>query len=124
MHVCTRVLTHSSHATVQHLCISLFLIHSDFSLFGRNLLVRGASRAEITLCHDKYTLVHIDETDPQDQFATEGRSHSHLTRHLFLRRRYRVLGRQSLGTSGIVMCQAQLGLKPWAWAGLQRAQAC
>ena len=28
------------------------------------------------------------------------------------------------GGRWVVMCQAQLGLKPRAWAGLQRAQAC
>ena len=66
---------------VQHLrtILSLILTNSevrkllsDFSLIGRDLLARGASEAADRLRPDQQALSHVDETAPQDQFATEG----------------------------------------------------
>ena len=45
---------------------------SDFSLIGRDLLARGASKAADSLRPDQEALAHVDETAPQDQFVTEG----------------------------------------------------
>jgi hypothetical protein len=45
---------------------------SDFSLIGRDLLTRGASKAADSLCTDQEALAHVDETAPQDQFVPEG----------------------------------------------------
>jgi hypothetical protein len=45
---------------------------SDFSLIGRDLLARGASKATDSLRPDQEALAHVDETAPQDQFITEG----------------------------------------------------
>jgi len=45
---------------------------SDFSLIGRDLLARGASKAADILRADQEALVHVDETVPQGQFVTEG----------------------------------------------------
>jgi hypothetical protein len=45
---------------------------SDFSLIGRDLLARGASKAADSLRPDKDALAQVDDTAPQDQFITEG----------------------------------------------------
>ncbi|KAL0948737.1 hypothetical protein HGRIS_008869 [Hohenbuehelia grisea] len=45
---------------------------SDFSVMGRDLLARGASKAADTLRPDEERLRRTDEAAPQDQFITEG----------------------------------------------------
>ena len=45
---------------------------SDFSLIGRDLLARGASKAADSLRPDQEALAHVDDSAPQDQFITEG----------------------------------------------------
>jgi hypothetical protein len=68
-------------AAVQHLrtILSLILTNSevrkllsDFSLIGRDLLARGASKAAEGLRPDAEALAHVDDSAPQDQFITEG----------------------------------------------------
>ena len=45
---------------------------SDFSLIGRDLLARGASKAAEGLRPDPERLAHVNDSGPQDQFVTEG----------------------------------------------------
>lgn len=44
---------------------------SDFSLIGRDLLARGVSKVATSLRPDPEALAHVDESAPNDQFATE-----------------------------------------------------
>ncbi|KAF8874992.1 hypothetical protein BD779DRAFT_1450453 [Infundibulicybe gibba] len=45
---------------------------SDFSLIGRDLLARGASKAAGAIAPDADALSRVDDTAPQDQFITRG----------------------------------------------------
>ncbi|KZP14441.1 hypothetical protein FIBSPDRAFT_912787 [Athelia psychrophila] len=66
---------------VQHLrtILSLILTNSevrkllsDFSLIGRDLLARGASKAADGLRPDQEALAHVNDSAPNDQFVTKG----------------------------------------------------
>lgn len=76
-----RIATDLSCPAVQHLrtILSLVLTNaevrklmSDFSLIGRDLLARGASKAATNLRPTDEQLRHVDESGPRDQFITEG----------------------------------------------------
>ncbi|KAF8148712.1 hypothetical protein B0H34DRAFT_668275 [Crassisporium funariophilum] len=45
---------------------------SDFSLIGRDLLSKGASKAAETIAPDQERLQRVDHSAPKDQFITEG----------------------------------------------------
>ena len=62
-----------------HTILSLVLTNSkvrkllsDFSLIGRDLLARDASKAAGRLRPDSEALAHVNDSAPQDQFLIEG----------------------------------------------------
>jgi hypothetical protein len=66
---------------VQHLrtLLSLVLTNSevrkllsDFTLIGRDLLAKGASKAAANIAPDQERMARVDHAAPQDQFITEG----------------------------------------------------
>ncbi|KIK80530.1 hypothetical protein PAXRUDRAFT_833465 [Paxillus rubicundulus Ve08.2h10] len=74
-------LTEDSRAAVRHLrtILSLILTNSevrkllsDFSVIGRDLLAKGASKAAEALRPGEEALAHVDEPAPEEEFVTGG----------------------------------------------------
>ena len=63
-------------STILNLILTNSEVHkllSDFSVIGRDLLAKGASKAAATIRSSEEQLRNVDQSAPHDQFITKGR---------------------------------------------------